>query len=162
MKTTRLLIAGAAAAAVLAPAATAFAEIPLGTMTATPNPVDVGQTVTVANVDEPGSTCEGSAFVEVDVYGPDSAIFDQGTVNPDASGNWTFSFTPDVAGTYVVQAFCSDNADAFAFPPVDYGDLTVLAQAPGTTTTMASTSTTQGSTTTSAAAAATVTPAFTG
>ncbi len=162
MKTTRLLIAGAAAAAVLAPATTAFAEIPLGTMTATPNPVDVGQTVTVANENDSGSTCEEGGVVEFIIFGPDANVFDQGTASPDLSGNWTFSFTPDVAGTYVVQAFCTDEADAFALPPVDYGDLTVLAQAPGTTTTMASTSTTQGSTTTSAAAAAVVTPAFTG
>ena len=161
MKTTRLLIAGAAAAAVLAPATTAFAEIPLGTMTATPNPVDVGQTVTVANVDEPGSTCEGG-IVNYQILGPDSGLFEIGGVIPDGSGNWSFSFTPDMAGTYIVQAFCDEEIIEEAFPPVDYGDLTVLAQAPGTTTTMASTSTTQASTTTSAAAAAVVTPAFTG
>ncbi|MEZ5206665.1 MAG: hypothetical protein R2690_06725 [Acidimicrobiales bacterium] len=158
MKRNPLLVAAAAGAALLVPTAVSAGELTIGNMSATPNPVDVGNAVTVSNVNDSGSTCQdGEVSWLVDA--PDLSIFDMGTASTDGSGNWSFMFTPTMPGEYIVHASCE--AQPGAFPPIQYLAVSVFAQAPGTTTSIAPTTTAQGSTTT-AAAAAVVTPAFTG
>lgn len=148
-------------------------------MEATPNPAMVGDSVTVSNVAEDASTCEHeappaadaySSLVLLEIVAPDSTETYPSVV-PDASGNWSYMFTADQVGTYLVYAECvyddiGDTALPAAYPEFTYVELPIVVQqAPDTTTTTTSSDTDDTSgemTTTTAAAAVAASPRYTG
>lgn len=154
----RALVAGCVAALVLAAPGIAGAGIN-GTMQANPNPALLNDVIVVSNTNDVNSTCESPGQVELQLFDPTMTLADSALITPDGSGNWTYQFTGDQLGTWVVSADCLRVPTAL--PDYPYTDLPILVQQPPTTTTTSTTSTTAPSTTTTAPVVA-VTPAFTG
>lgn len=159
-----LFAAAACVAVVLSAAAPVSAGKEPPELVATPNPAEVGDVVTVANVDEPSSTCENPDIaaaapaavvlsrVAVLIEDPDGIPIVDEVLGPDLDGNWSVEFTATKAGEYVVEAACLlpleiEGSSTMAVPPFDYASL-VISVSGGTTTTptTAGTSSTTGET----------------
>ena len=113
-------------------------------MSVTPNPVEEGADITIANVSGATHTCESSDLQsgaegggnEVDVnISDDGGVIFSGSATTDADGNWQLVTQIGEAGEYIVAAACNGPAPSSAseaFGPFEYDpvDLTVVAGEP--------------------------------
>lgn len=176
----RHVIAASAATAVLV----VGAAVPVGageapTMTLSPNPARVGDTVTITPITGCSNFESSTPVVEITVTGPENQSFDVPSTYDAGTDRyeWSATFTAGPVGVYSVDAQCvypAVSADAVAGRQqigMSYqtATLQVIAPDPTTTTTAPSTTSTTAASTTSttapaatAATAVTARPAYTG
>jgi hypothetical protein len=179
MRARNVLAASAAATALVLGAAAPVGAGESPIMTLSPNPAQVGDTVTITPVVGCPNYESSTPVVEIEVTGPEDQSFDvMSAYDGDTDRyEWTATFTAGPVGVYSVDASCvypavlADELQGRQQVGMSYqtATLQVLEPDPTTTTTTQATTTTAGESTTTtaapaatAAAAVTARPAYTG